>query len=1010
MHIAAVPRVAPHAYRGQALAVPGLPGQTVVTRFTWTASDAAFHNELGLFLVDDPSGRIGNLRPGSRGYVAAALAPSRRHVIFARGQAAGAVRTLELPAGRFFGMYLIQNGTTADFLAHNRRNRLTQRPVAVFGFTATNPDGRVHMQWLSGNVFAWDDGGDAEHDFGDLTASIHFGPPRGTPQGAPAPTPTPGPKAPLAPPVLTARLSDDTAPGGTTDSDGITSDPAVAGTVIASAALTSLRAGFDAMPPASFTDVTSALQPGGQFALNRARLAQVDGGTLPDGHYTLHLVATDANGSTGTFDLPFLLDTQPPAVTFQEPRPGLATNNDPTVSGRVTDNLSGVAALQAQLDGGTPLAVRVGADGSFRFPITLPLDRSADGAHTVHLRATDVAGNVSSFDYSFTLDTTPPAVAITSPAAQLTTNARVTVTGRATDALSGVASLQAQVDGGAFTAVALDAGGSFSFPVTLPLDGSADGAHTVRFRATDAAGNVSALVPVSFTLDTTAPLVVITTPAPGLISRANVTVAGRVSDSLDNVTSLQAQLDGGAAMPVTFDTTGDYSFATTLAVDGSADGSHTVSLRATDEAGNQSALTQATFALDTTPPVVALTSPAAGTLTATNVTVAGRVTDAVSGVASLEAQVDAGAFAPVTLDTSGNFSFPTALALDGSADGGHTLTLRATDRAGNAGTVQVPFTLESGLLREGSAFHTSREQDLTIPAGPSVLTFPYSNLAFDTNPQPGIRDAFEAALVDANGQPLVHTIAAGRDAFFNVTDGQAPALGAEAALSGQAVTLNLAGITPGTSARLIYRLINNDNDGTPDTSVDVTAAQVLPNPGGQPVAVTPAAAAVRTAGLTDLSTLSDVSGAFTPEYGQTAFDEADSVLYAHLALRNAGTYRVGAPLAVAVAHLSDPSVRVRGADGVTPDGLPYYPKHTPARPPAAGPAGSGPSSGGTGSWCRPPSSGPPSSPSAAAPRSPAPGGPRSPSSGPPARSPGRIPRPARPGRPAAAPAPAPPCW
>src|SRR5262249_29251923 len=96
------------------------------------------------------------------------------------------------------------------------------------------------------------------------------------------------------------------------------------------------------------------------------------------------------------------------------------------------------------------------------------------------------------------------------------------------------------------------------------------------------------------------------------------------------------------------------------------------------------------------PPVVALSSPAAGAVTGTNVTVAGRVTDAVSGVASLEAQVDAGAFAPVTLDASGNFSFPTALALDGSADGGHTVTLRAADRVGNlSASPGVSFLLDT---------------------------------------------------------------------------------------------------------------------------------------------------------------------------------------------------------------------------------------------------------------------------------------------------------------------------
>ena len=48
------------------------------------------------------------------------------------------------------------------------------------------------------------------------------------------------------------------------------------------------------------------------------------------------------------------------------------------------------------------------------------------------------------------------------------------------------------------------------------------------------------------------------------------------------------------------------------------------------------------------------------------------------------------------------------------------------------------------------------------------------------------------------------------------------------------------------------------------------------------------------------------------------------MLYAELAAQNAGQYFVDAPLIVAIDHLSDPTVRVRGADGTTPDGLPYF--------------------------------------------------------------------------------------
>ncbi|MHC4404712.1 MAG: SGNH/GDSL hydrolase family protein [Planctomycetota bacterium] len=98
-------------------------------------------------------------------------------------------------------------------------------------------------------------------------------------------------------------------------------------------------------------------------------------------------------------------------------------------------------------------------------------------------------------------DTTPPVVTIESPATGLMTDTNVTVTGHVTDDLSGVALLEGQVDSNSFFAITFDGSGNFTFDTTLPLDGSADGEHTCRLRATDHAGNVSGLVEVAFTLE-----------------------------------------------------------------------------------------------------------------------------------------------------------------------------------------------------------------------------------------------------------------------------------------------------------------------------------------------------------------------------------------------------------------------------------------------------------------------------------------------------------------------------
>src|SRR5262249_10614302 len=81
---------------------------------------------------------------------------------------------------------------------------------------------------------------------------------------------------------------------------------------------------------------------------------------------------------------------------------------------------------------------------------------------------------------------------------------------------------------------------------------------------------------------------------------------------------------------------------------------------------------------------------------------------------------------------------------------------------------------------------------------------------------------------------------AGRDAYFNITEGQPAALGQEASLNGQTVALDLSAISAGTTATLIVRLVNNDTDH--NTSVAITCVQCVGSGGAALPWATPAAA------------------------------------------------------------------------------------------------------------------------------------------------------------------------
>ena len=145
----------------------------MATTISLLRRDSAFHNELGLFLVDDASGRIGNLHPGNPGYTHAALL--RRQLIFTRDQAPGAVRRLSLPSGSYLGLYLVQNSSSQDWLFFNRIHQLGRRPNVFFSFQAANSDRFGHILSPSTNRYALEDmtyGGDK--DFNDLVADFQF--------------------------------------------------------------------------------------------------------------------------------------------------------------------------------------------------------------------------------------------------------------------------------------------------------------------------------------------------------------------------------------------------------------------------------------------------------------------------------------------------------------------------------------------------------------------------------------------------------------------------------------------------------------------------------------------------------------------------------------------------------------------------------------------------------------------------------------------------------------------
>ena len=221
--------------------------------------------------------------------------------------------------------------------------------------------------------------------------------------------------------------------------------------------------------------------------------------------------AEDATGGTATTAVTVRLDKTPPVIGGVSPTDG-STVVDPQVivSGTVNDALSGVDGVTCD---GFPAML---AGSSFSCDLVL-----VEGPNSLLIEATDIAGNLSSFPLSLTLESIPvvlPQVTINSPVELFLTNGDdIVVSGTVDDPAATV-----EVAGS-------PAGSGGSFSATVPLD---EGRNTITAVATNAAGFVGTAT-VQVIRDTTGPTVVIESPKDGLITAQKlVTVVGAVNDTV----------------------------------------------------------------------------------------------------------------------------------------------------------------------------------------------------------------------------------------------------------------------------------------------------------------------------------------------------------------------------------------------------------------------------------------------------------------------------------------------
>ncbi|WP_228180055.1 Ig-like domain-containing protein, partial [Acinetobacter baumannii] len=373
---------------------------------------------------------------------------------------------------------------------------------------------------------------------------------------------------------------------------------------------------------------------------------------LNDGD-TVTAVTEDPAGNTSG-PATAVVDAVAPTVALDDV---LTSDSTPALTGTVSDP---TATVVVNVDGTDYPAVNNG-DGTWTL-VDNALPTLADGPHTITVTATDAAGNVGTDTGVVTVDTTAPAAPVIDPV-------------NGTDPITGTAEPGSTVtvtypDGSTASVVAGPDG-----TWTVPNPGLNDG-DTVTAVTEDPAGNTSG--PATAVVDAVAPTVALDDV---LTSDSTPALTGTVSDPTATVV---VNVDGTDYPAVN---NGD---GTWTLVDNTlptlADGPHTITVTATDAAGNVGNDT-AVVTIDTSVPVVSLDD-----LTTNDTTPA--LTGAIDDpTATVVVNVD-GIDYPATNNGDGTWTLADNT-LPALIDGPHTVTVTATDPAGNTATDTATLTIDT---------------------------------------------------------------------------------------------------------------------------------------------------------------------------------------------------------------------------------------------------------------------------------------------------------------------------
>lgn len=255
---------------------------------------------------------------------------------------------------------------------------------------------------------------------------------------------------------------------------------------------------------------------------------------LAGGYYNVSVEATNEAGTKGSADAStvdglklVVKETVAPVITIVSPTSGayVANSKQPVVF-NITDETGGsgvdISTLVVKQDGTAVASANITHTAiSNGYSVTYtPSAALSDGSHTVTINCKDHDGNAATEkSTTYTVDTVPPTLNVTSPADGLITAASsVTVAGTTNDATSSPVVITISLNGTDQGTIPVGTGGTFSKVITLK-----EGSNTIIVKAKDAAGKESS-VTRTVTLDTSVPKIKAATITPNPVDTGKTMV------------------------------------------------------------------------------------------------------------------------------------------------------------------------------------------------------------------------------------------------------------------------------------------------------------------------------------------------------------------------------------------------------------------------------------------------------------------------------------------------------